>query len=558
MQQLEAHEKPLGKIFCGDYDFRVPNYQRPYAWGTDQAAELLDDLSGALDRNEDEPYFLGSLVLVKQANQHSSEIIDGQQRLTTLTILFSVLAALEENAETAALFRQHIVEPGNTLQGLEAKPRLELRPKDATFFRKFIQSPGGLDQLLDLATNQLVNDSQRALQANARLLHERLSAWTALRRLALGQLLVQRTYLVVVSTPDLASAHRIFSVMNARGLDLSPADVFKSDVIGGIPDHLREDYARKWEDAEEDLGRGEFADLFLQIRMIFGRRRARAELLKEFPEQVLAEFQPDRMTAFVDDELVPFTKAMCVIRDAAYEHESDADTINSWFRRLVQLDNSDWRPAALWALRHHYGDPVVLDQFLRKLERLAASMLIRRDYTTPRADRYARLLGELADGAGLGAPSFELTLVEKQETIDMLQGDLYEYTKVRKYVLLRLDGLLAAEDGAIFPPKYATIEHVLPQNPPPDSQWRADFTDDEREQWTHKLANLVLLNKRKNAEAANYEFDVKKNSYFKTKSGTTTYALTTALWDIPAWTPKLLEARQEDLLKRLVAEWRLA
>ncbi len=65
----------------------------------------------------------------------------------------------------------------------------------------------------------------------------------------------------MVSTPDLASAHRIFSVMNARGLDLSPADVLKSDVIGQIRDDWREDYARKWEDAEEDLGRAEFASL---------------------------------------------------------------------------------------------------------------------------------------------------------------------------------------------------------------------------------------------------------------------------------------------------------
>jgi uncharacterized protein with ParB-like and HNH nuclease domain len=66
MQRLEASEKALGKIFCADYDFMIPDYQRPYAWGKEQAVELLDDLSGALDRDEGEPYFLGSIVLIKQ------------------------------------------------------------------------------------------------------------------------------------------------------------------------------------------------------------------------------------------------------------------------------------------------------------------------------------------------------------------------------------------------------------------------------------------------------------------------------------------------------------
>ena len=557
MQQLEAHEKPLAKIFCGDYDFRVPNYQRPYAWGTDQAAELLDDLTGALERNEDEPYFLGSLVLIKQPGAPRSEIIDGQQRLTTLTILFSVLAELA-GADTEGQFRDLILEPGSVLLGLAAKPRLELRPKDAAFFRKYVQTAGQLGQLLALSANELTNDAQVAIQANARHFHKKLSEWPPERCLELGKLLAQRTYLVVVSTPDLASAHRIFSVMNARGLDLSPADVFKSDVIGAIPEDLREVYARKWEDAEEDLGRSDFADLFLHIRMIFDKRRARSELLKEFPEQVLAQFRPDKMESFVDDELVPFARAYCEIRDADFaQQEPGSDEVNAWFRRLVQLDNNDWRPAALWAMRHYRGDPQFLSRFLARLERLAASMFIRRVYTTPRVDRYARLLIDLGNGAGLDAPAFDLNAAEAADTVAYLNGDLYLNTRVRKYVLLRLDELISAPDGPVFQRKVITIEHVLPQNPPAESGWRAQFTEEERDQWTHRLANLVLLNRVKNSTAANYEFNVKKESYFTGKSGVTTFALTSEVRDTPDWTPEVLQARQAALLGKLVRAWQL-
>ena len=239
MQRLEAGEKALGKLFCADYDFLIPDYQRPYAWGMEQAAELLDDLSGALDRDEGEPYFLGSIVLIKQPDVPRAEVVDGQQRLTTLTILFAVLAYLAADEETAGELRELILEPGKKLLGLEAKPRLELRRKDSGFFRKYVQSAGRLDDLRALNDNELDSDAQRAIQANTTLILERLDGWTPERRLALGQLLLQRTYLVVVSTADLASAYRIFNVLNTRGLDLSPADVFKSQVIGAIGENGR-------------------------------------------------------------------------------------------------------------------------------------------------------------------------------------------------------------------------------------------------------------------------------------------------------------------------------
>src|ERR1039457_3400422 len=239
MQRLEGGETALGKLFCADYDCLSPDDQRPYAWGMEQAAELLDDLSGALDRDEGEPYFLGSIVLIKQPDVPRAEVVDGQQRLTTLTILFAVLAYLAADEETAGELRELILEPGKKLLGLEAKPRLELRRKDTGFFRKYVQSAGRLDDLRALNDNELDSDAQRAIQANTTLILERLDGWTPERRLALGQLLLQRTYLVVVSTADLASAYRIFNVLNTRGLDLSPADVFKSQVIGAIGENGR-------------------------------------------------------------------------------------------------------------------------------------------------------------------------------------------------------------------------------------------------------------------------------------------------------------------------------
>jgi hypothetical protein len=557
MQQLEAHEFPLHKIFCSDYDFHIPDYQRPYAWGEEQAAQLLEDLVEALDRDNNEPYFLGSVVLVKRKDESAAEVIDGQQRLTTLTILLAVLRDLTKDQDLRTDVERMISEPGQKILQLEPKPRVSLRQRDAEFFKNNIQTAGSITGLTLMKPDALKTDAQKLIQKNANLLHTKLVGWAEEKRLLLLQMLSARTFLVVVSTPDLDSAHRIFSVMNARGLDLSPADIFKSKIIGAMDGKASEAYAVKWEDAEQALGRDDFADLFLHVRMIFAKKRAEKELLKEFPEQVLDAHLPGKAASFVDDVLVPYADAYEQLRDRTYTSIAGAEEVNGWFRRLAQLDNNDWRPPALWAIRHHSDDPVWLDQFFRSLERLAASMLVRRVYATPRAMRYAALLRELADNMGAAAPSFELTPSEITETVARLDGNIYLAGKTCKYVLLRLDEVVGQNPGVTYDHPRITVEHVLPQKPSSSSLWREVFDDEQRNEWTDRLGNLVLLNRSKNSQAQNYDFAKKKNLYFKSKNGVPTFALTFQVLAEDEWTPALLEKRQSNAMAALRKEWRL-
>ncbi len=93
---LAAKEQSLAKTFSDEYVFTIPGYQRPYSWGKEQAQELLDDLFGALvaapvQLAEAAPYFLGSIVLIKGDVSAEATVVDGQQRLTTLTLLLSAV-----------------------------------------------------------------------------------------------------------------------------------------------------------------------------------------------------------------------------------------------------------------------------------------------------------------------------------------------------------------------------------------------------------------------------------------------------------------------------------
>ena len=98
IEPINAAQQTLARIFSDDYAFTIPPYQRPYAWEETQARELFTDIETALDEalstREPITYFLGSIVLIKKPGAPNAQIVDGQQRLTTLTILLAVLRDL--------------------------------------------------------------------------------------------------------------------------------------------------------------------------------------------------------------------------------------------------------------------------------------------------------------------------------------------------------------------------------------------------------------------------------------------------------------------------------
>jgi hypothetical protein len=222
---------------------------------------------------------------------------------------------------------------------------------------------------------------------------------------------------------------------------------------------------------------------------------------------------------------------------------------------LNRIDNFDWVPVALELFRVYGNKPVELGDKLEQLERLTASMFIRRRYVNQRIDRIAPVLRAIADKEDPSAP-LALTDEEKLETKTRLDGPLYLETKTRLYVLLRLDSVVSG-GGATYDYPQITVEHVLPQNPKPGSTWLDNFSKDEREGWTHRLGNLLLLTRRKNSEAQNFEFTEKKERYFKGKNGISPFAITTDVLNESEWTPAVVRRRQECLIVKLEQLWLL-
>lgn len=563
-KKIEAHEYQLLKIFSEEFDYRIPPYQRPYSWTTDEVATLFDDLLDFYQNEKEDNYFLGSIVLIKEEDEATADVIDGQQRLTTLSILLSCIASRVVDQDYKKELREYLIEPGKKSAGLKSKPRLTLREKDNSFFKRYIQEIN-IDELMNLDLVKF-NEPKKHIVENAKVFLKKIDETFGTKQTELEEFsyfLLQRCYLVVVATSSEDSAFRIFSVMNNRGLPLLATDIIKSEIIGKIKLSDQGKYTDIWEDLEEKLGRDDFNNLFAHIRMIFSKSKAKKNLLDEFRTSVLPKFK-DKPESFIEDTLVSYAESYFDIKNSEYESTSNASKINGILKWLNKIDNSDWMPPAILYFAENKFSSEANLEFVKKLERLAAYMHISSKDVNFRISRYAELISQIQDNRELS--SLELTESEKEDFRDKLNGDIYSMTsKRRNYFILRLDSFVS--DGAAeYNPRKLTIEHVLPQTIDKNSQWQElwfDGLSDEEQQmlhdkWIHKIANLVPLTKRKNSAAQNYDFDTKKDKYFKGNQGTSSYALTTQVLNTSTWDLEAVEKRQKKLLDVFISKWKLA
>lgn len=371
--KIKGAEYPLSKIFSSDFDYEIPSYQRPYAWTEDESGDLFDDLYDFYaTEGEEEQFFLGSIVLVKEDDKPHADVIDGQQRLTTLSIMLAALTS-KLTGENRKDFEDYLKEPGRPSQGLKAKPRLQIRKRDNDFFKHYIQDMN-FEALFNLDEATLDTEAKVNITKNAKLMMDRLEKTfeSEDELVAFGAYLVQRCFLVAVSTPTPQAAFRIFTVMNSRGMSLLATDIIKADVIGKIDEACRSEYNDRWEEMEIEVGRNGFNELLGHIRMITTKVKAKKSLQEEFYKFVLPEINSDTAIAFIDNTLTSYAEAFSVIRECNFVSQAGAEGVNDILRWLNRIDNSDWVPVAMLYYVNHSNDAADLERFLRKLERLAA------------------------------------------------------------------------------------------------------------------------------------------------------------------------------------------
>lgn len=553
---IEAYQHTVSEVLGDRFLHEIPPYQRPYAWTPNEAKQLLIDLLEAVNASRDEPYFLGSIVLIRPKGQITGQVVDGQQRLTTLTILAAVLrdVAIDER-EKEALGSVVYIEPNPFKAQVEAV-RVKAHDRDRGFFKDAIQIPGATSKATP--PQEPKNEAQDLMWENAQTLRALALDLPDVERQRLVSFLLTKCVLVVVSTESRAAALRIFRVLNDRGMDLSNADVIKADLLDKFTDASEMAHqADKWREFENDLGRDEFEGLLENLRFIREEMRSRRTLSDAYNEHFQG-VSPNVVRDFFDKELAPAHREYVKILDGdpgdfPVELRPAAGEA---LAGLLLVPNRDWTAVAI-AASLALGHTPALVSVLERLEGLAWIMQLGRRYDTQRLNRYVSILRALKIDSAEVDKALTPTLEEIADAWSSLNGPLYNRfpTSVVRAILERLDRLMAEQPVVWDGQK--TVEHILPQVPQAGA-W-SEFADEQREVITHTLGNLVLLTARKNSGASNLEFQKKLDIYFGLGPGKAkkraTYASAQELAHLTVWNPGTYSERHRRHTQMLAQRW---
>lgn len=558
-RRFKAADRAIAELLAPHRRFVVPPFQRPYAWNEDEALTLLADIRAAIEqaavqRDDAAIYFLGPVILVKSAGETAENVIDGHQRLTTLTILLALLRDLDPEPDqgVARELDQHIRAGANFTAG-QVQRLLAVRPLDSEFFQRSFQIPGGT---LHLTPDTPVdNDAQTKMLRVALAYRAVLEGMSAESRRWLGEFIRRCCYVVEVSAPYQDQGFDIFTRMHSRGKDLTDADLLKSEIIGALPPEKVGYFARIWEQLEADLGAAAFVQLFSHIRMIHRPKKPRRAIAFEIRETLSPTADPAK---FVERELEPKARAFRQLSAADLKLGAQTIEANRLLTGLQRIRHKDWMTAAIayFADRRPRGDEGL--KFLTALDRMTYALALQSADENLRLARFGPVIEAARDGATLEAllEKMDLTANEKRIARQVLNGAIYQKERIRVAVLLRIDEYLS-ERVARYDVGQVSVEHILPQNPSQDSFWMEQWPSaGDRKRWTDKLGNLTLLSREKNNEARNFEFSRKKREYFA-KDGVTPFVLTTQILLEREWTPEVVARRHRRLFDAACRLWDL-
>jgi len=567
---IEAKEESLSNLFSEAFIFQIPIFQRPLSWNEDNFEQLIEDIKDSMSLEEE--HFLGSIILQQHKQENLYDLIDGQQRMTALTILFAVVRDITKNTELRDNIQNYIYQKKDPYKGLPEAMRVTPWEDLKDMFRQYVYTLGGTQKFLeDFKRGRIpYKDTDDPIYH----LFEAINTFThKLSEIDLERFvthMLRNVYVVCIKTRNLATAYRLFNILNTRGLPLSPSDLLKSENLGVIEDEEeRKKYAMIWRDLENEIGREELANVISYIRMIKRKEKAKLGIYEEY-QKLFKEGVLERGVKFIKyiKEIADIYNQKVLnpeIRLKNKENENRYKNIVDLMREFLPF--SDWIPPLI-AFYYKFKNDEELVDFLLKLEKKFVTEWIAGFTSTERITASGKLIDliekcsnakEVMDKM-LKPPIYTFSEYGYKDEKELLKDKLNDvgFYRLRggnlaKYILLRID--MEEWELENFPGyreiREITVEHILPQNPPESSEWVKIFTKDQRDEWTNKLGNLVLLSGRKNSRAQNYDFGKKKEVYFKPKC--TPFRITQELENVNEWNIENLSSRHKRLIDKCIS-----
>lgn len=562
---FKTENNTFRKLIGNGLTYRIPRFQRDYSWTDEEWEDLWLDITATFQPAGETAHYMGYLVL-QSADDRTFEVIDGQQRLTTISIIvLAVLKNLQRQIDAGnepEANKQRLDQIRQTYVGyldpvtLVARPKLTLNRNNNLYYQNYLVPLGNLPQRGFRASEHALRKAFEYFDGHVAGLLREVEGNEGRRLAQLVEDMSDRLFFTVITVTDELNAYKVFETLNARGVRLSATDLLKNYLFSVLDRNQKNDpqigdLEDRWEGIVGRLGGESFPD-FLRTHWNSRRPFARqSELFKTIRGQVEDREQVFRLVREMELDLDSY---LALSSPEGSDWPADVKLLASTLRTFNVR-----QPFPLLLAARRAFDVSDFADLMRACVAISMRFNVICSYSPAEqeriyndvAERIAR--GEMSRvGDALAAMSsiyptdavFRAAFSEK--TIRTIQT---RNNRVVRYILCALERQLSGQDYNAAS-ESLSVEHVLPQSP--GAGWDA-FTDEEAESMVYRLGNMTLLQSGVNRDVGNTTYAQKR--ILLEKSG---FAISRKLaTDNLEWTPERIAAHQRWMAHQATAIWRV-
>jgi len=572
MKASETHLRNL--LGSNNIQFQVPLFQRPYSWKKDNWEILWEDLMRIYRDEIEGSYFLGSLVT--QSIPGSADgicpflIIDGQQRLTTLTIILTSLKEYLQKSKLAGdkklaeeLHECYLI---NKFQQREDYYKILPTQDDREVYQKIVRGELSRD-FKKQAKDRNIYKAYNFFNSSLKKIPFDTKEEQSLNFRKIKNIILEQFILVSIISEDKDNPYLIFESLNNKGQELTQADLVRNYLFMKLPaDKQSKVYEEKWLPVESIFKKNnqkeeKYSELITDFFWFYLRKDGKSIAKKEVYQTI--KRQIDNSDIDVEDEINTVIQFSTYYQNIIFENLDVEDRLRKYFSYFKKLDFSTCHIFLLNIYDDYYKDILSLKDFEKILGYLE-SYFVRRWFAGIPPHSLGKTFDSLYKEIKENSPDDLIRglhnvltnysgnkVFPKDEEFrkGVIEKAVYKKSDLSrvKFILERLERSLNQKEKVNT--ENLTVEHVMPQTL--TSEWKASLGSNHsivKKKWLHTLSNLTLTGY--NSELSNKTFDTKKKMYRESNISLNKY-----FQDVDIWNEDSMKKRAEQLADMAVKIW---
>lgn len=567
-----SDETEIASLISGDTVFSIPYFQRPYKWKPERLKQLNSDILDIVD--SEESHFLGAVIIhgrrSNPADPNTFDIIDGQQRITTLILYLAavvkILCQEDRRDDAAGLFLKYLVIARNTrlLSNMKIHPCKEDRAQinyvyaDLLSDEEFKKKLGGFKLKTLPPTGSDRGTLRNNYKSALRFLREQFETEGLARIEAIYKAILESISIVQIDVWDPTNGPKIFDGLNSRQEPMTIGDLVRNEIFARVAaedvsviEQIDEEKWQPFYKAFQQNGGNLFDAYFFPFGLINNPNLKKSEVYNHLRQNWEKLEDPSEII----DSLQKYQNAFIDIA-CGTNHQKHKKEIFEAFSRLTALGVPSSTLPFLMRVSEAIRNKEITEKSGLGVLEIVESFLVRRAICGHEPTGLHAVFKRLWIDCGSSPDSKKVAdAIRKHKTVSwptdaeveraISSRPLYG-ASVTPYVLLQYDISLKGDSPGIAP----WVEHVLPQNP--ESDWFKKFSHDEHDQLKDTLANLIPLSEEMNRSLSNKLYEKKRERYLNDSSFKSTRTFAESHKD---WTPQLLLKRSKAIATWAVKRW---